>query len=394
MISTLTVLLIGVFFSLLSWSAFLGELPVLNLLIVPFGIILFLITNNPATTLFNVLFLIEAIIAAIGGVLGSVFAILEKKKPTKKVLSTFVPLFVLLMAFGSQWGISSVVANNDTEAKREIWQVPDIYEKESSQPGKIEEINYPTKAYATDKRSLTKRAYVYVPYGYDSTKNYDILYLLHGTGDDEAYWLITNPKNKALLDNLTERKIISPMLVVTPTFYVEDDCKESIERLDLLTYSFKEELRNDLLPYVESHYSTYAETADDKGFKSSRQHRSFAGLSRGAVTTLRSAFCGSLDYFSRFGSFSGSRTGATYFQDNIQSEAFKDLPIDYWYVSSGNFDFALSSQVEDYHNILKIEPRLKAGVNTNFDVFPMRYHSQGNWHLALYNFLIRVYKSK
>ena len=60
-------------------------------------------------------------------------------------------------------------------------------------------------------------------------------------------------------------------------------------------------------------------------------------------------------------------------------------------MTSGNFDFALLPQIRGYDMLLHAEPRLVAGVNTAFDVYPMRYHSQGNWHLALYNFLQRIF---
>ena len=73
------------------------------------------------------------------------------------------------------------------------------------------------------------------------------------------------------------------------------------------------------------------------------------------------------------------------------SEEFRELPIHYLYVSSGVFDFALPRQLQDTDGLLSIEPRLTTGVNTDFDVFPMRYHSIGNWHLALYNFLQRIF---
>ena len=59
--------------------------------------------------------------------------------------------------------------------------------------------------------------------------------------------------------------------------------------------------------------------------------------------------------------------------------------------TSGVFDFALPRQLQDTDGLLSIEPRLTTGVNTDMDVFPMRYHSIGNWHLALYNFLQRVF---
>ena len=271
-----------------------------------------------------------------------------------------------------------------------MWAVPSQFDAvECAQAGTVEELVYMTKAYGTDGRDVQKRALVYLPYGYDSTKEYNILYLMHGTGDDENYWLKTHAYNKTMVDQLISTGNIKPLIIVTPTFYVEDDLKDT--GLDPLTYSFREELRNDLMPLVESRYATYAESVDDAGFISSRDHRAFAGLSRGAVTTYHSAFCGSLDWFSWFGTFSGSRTDAEYFKNTIQSEAFRDYPIHYLYVTSGTFDFALPRQLQDNTALLSIEPRLTTGVNTDMDVFPMRYHSIGNWHLALYNFLQRVF---
>ena len=63
---------------------------------------------------------------------------------------------------------------------------------------------------------------------------------MHGTGDDEKYWLKTNPYNKTMLDNMIADGDIEPLIVVTPTFYVEDDCADD---LDQLTYSFAKELK-------------------------------------------------------------------------------------------------------------------------------------------------------
>ena len=275
-------------------------------------------------------------------------------------------------------------------ARHTMWAVPEQFDSvQCDQPGTVEEVLYSTRAYATDGRDVQKRALVYLPYGYDETKQYNILYLMHGTGDDENYWLKTHPGNKVMLDQLIATGNIEPLIVVTPTFYVEDDLKDT--GLDPLTYSFREELRNDLMPVVEGTYSTYAETLDDDGFTASRDHRAFAGLSRGAVTTYHTAFCGSLDWFSWFGTFSGSRTDADYFRGTLQSEAFQDYPIHYLYVTSGTFDFALPRQLQDNTALLSIEKRLTTGVNTDMDVFPMRYHSIGNWHLALYNLLQRIF---
>ena len=387
----ITFWLIAIVFILLSYTAWKSGMPFLYLPIAVAAFVLYFNTNfSTSTYYFNWLFLAEAIVAALGGSLGTTVMI-WKKIPVGRVAVLPLAAAVLILAgFLGFWKVRYDAGHEaQGQARDELWAVPAKYDgEEPKQAGTVEEVVYDTRAYATDGRSVKKSAYVYLPYGYSKEKEYNILYLMHGTGDDEKYWLKTNPYNKTMLDNMIADGDIEPLIVVTPTFYVEDDCAAD---LDQLTYSFAKELRNDLMPEIESSYSTYAKSADDEGFAESRDHRAFAGLSRGAVTMYHSVLCQSLDYFSWFGAFSGSRTDSQAFEDTIQTGDFAELPIHYLYVASGNFDFALPGQVQDYQALVDIEPRLRSGVNTCFDVFPMRYHSMGNWHLALYNFLQKIF---
>ncbi len=387
----ITFSMIASVFILLAYTAGKSRMPFLYLLIAVPAFVLYFNTNfSTSTYYFNWLFLIECMIGALGGIAGTVVMIWKKIPMNRLAILPLAAAAAILAAFLGFWKMRYEAAHNaDGQARDELWAVPEKYDgAEPEQTGTVEEVVYETKAYATDERTVTKTAYVYLPYGYSREKEYNILYLMHGTGDDEKYWLKTNPYNKTMLDNLIASGDIQPLIVVTPTFYVEDDCADD---LDQLTYSFAKELRNDLMPEIESSYSTYAKSADDAGFSESRDHRAFAGLSRGAVTMYHSVLCRSLDYFSWFGAFSGSRTDVQAFEDTIQTGEFADMPIHYLYVASGNFDFALPGQVQDYQALLDIEPRLRAGVNTTFDVFPMRYHSMGNWHLALYNYLQKIF---
>lgn len=398
----LTVVFLEVGFGLIALAAYRGEAPGLLLLAGAGAGVCYFFTNHAETTLFNLIYLIQAAAALLGGILGlllmrrrkKVLGEAQKERPRFSLLAAgwFAPMAALLLmtaAFGVYWGVQFQMVRGEQEAKREIWGVPASFDSvEANAQGTLTELIYDTKAYATDQRDVEKSAWVYLPAGYDEARKYNILYLMHGTGDDEKYWLITNPKNKTMLDQMIEQEVIEPLIVVTPTFYVEEDCMDG---LDALTYSFREELRNDLMPAVEETYSTYAASCDDRGFSESRDHRAFAGLSRGAVTTIHSAICGSLDYFSWFGTFSGSRTDGEYFRETLQTDEFGELPIHYWYVSSGNFDFALPGQVQDYKELLDVEPRLKEGENISFDTYPMRYHSAGNWHISLYNCLQKIF---
>lgn len=386
----LTAILLEALFVLVSWAAWEGRMPFLLLAAAAGGFVLNSFLNYGETTHFAALFVVQGVIGAVWAVTGTAWMLVKKVKPLRLPWIPLLLILIILAGTGTVWK-----SNTDRDraweghAKRMLWAVPAKFDTgEISEAGTLEELVYETKAYATDGRSVTKRALVYLPYGYDPDKNYNILYLMHGTGDDENYWLKTHAYNKTMLDNMIAQGEIDPLIVVTPTFYVEDDC---LDGLDALTFSFREELRNDLMPAAESRYSTWAKTVDDAGFAASRDHRAFAGLSRGAVTTANSVLCGSLDYFSWYGLFSSFRTSQEHILETIQSEEEKDLTINYVYATTGNFDFATPYMAPGYRMLCESVPRLKEGVNTSFDIFPMRYHSIGHWHLSLYNFLQKIF---
>ena len=386
----LTAIIPEVLICLIAFAAWQGRMPFLLAAVAAGGLVLNSFLNYAETTHFASFFLIQGLIGAIWAILGSGWMLWKKEKPGSVPWVPLATALLIVASVGCVWKINWDHDRSwDGQARRMLWAVPARFDTgETAETGTLEELVYQTKAYATDGRTVSKRALVYLPYGYDKEKPYNILYLMHGTGDDENYWLKTHPINKTMLDRMIGQGEIEPLIVVTPTFYVEDDCADG---LDALTFSFREELRNDLMPAVESKYSTWAETADDNGFAASREHRAFAGLSRGAVTTAHAALCGSLDYFSYFGLFSSFRTTEEYLRGTIQSDAWRELPISYLYATTGNFDFATPYMVPGYRMLCEIEPRLNEGVNTLFDLFPMRYHSIGHWHLSLYNFLQKIF---
>jgi len=387
--ATLTFLLVNTIIALCALGICLCRVYPAYFIITGLSVTHFVFTNNIGTTLFNFTFALQALISAVGAVVCTWLQICEKEKPNRRGIPFFAAALIIVIVFAAVWGIGSASDKAKKNADRAIWAVPTVFDSQAcARPGTLERLDYETKAYATDGRTVAKSAWVYLPCDYDNSQKYNILYLLHGTGDDETYWMGQFEYNKTMVDQLIAKGEIEPLIIVMPTFYVENDCADN---LDLLTYSFKDELRNDLMPAVESKYATYAQSCDQQGFTDSREHRAFAGLSRGAVTTLRSVFCGCLDYFAYFGTFSASRTSVETFVEANQKEDTCDLPIKYWYVASGNYDFGLVSQITDHAAIVAADSRLEDGINTSVDVFPMRYHSMGNWHLALYNFLQLIF---
>ena len=114
-----------------------------------------------------------------------------------------------------------------------VYNTSDIldYKKEAAeQQGTVETLEYETPAYAVNAvlgtdYTITKSLNIYLPYGYDPAKEYNILYLMHGGGDDQDYWLTelsdrTHGKTtRNVLDNMIQDGLCDPMIIVTPTFY-------------------------------------------------------------------------------------------------------------------------------------------------------------------------------
>lgn len=176
--------------------------------------------------------------------------------------------------------------------------LPDEYKAENQNQGTIESIEYTVSnlSNGTDLKKLN----VYLPYGYDSSDTntkYNVLYLMHGGGEDENL-LFGGPGQsrelKRILDNMIAKGDIEPLIVVTPTFYGGKND----------TALFHEELINDIIPLVEAKYNTHLSNGDLADMKASRDHRAFGGFSMGAVTTWYT-YINCLDYFKYFIPLSG-----------------------------------------------------------------------------------------
>ena len=229
------------------------------------------------------------------------------------IAAVIIIIGVLLTACtGAVQEQKEITSDSDTgetvTAEQTGWStaVPADYKKASSKQGTIERFDYDSKDYAGNGEAVKKTAYVYLPYGYDESDTetrYDILYLMHGWGGHAGEYFEYGSV-KDIIDNLIEKGDISPLIVVSATFYNEnssDDFSESISELREFHRDFEEAL----MPAVESKYHTYAMSASDEGLKASRDHRAFGGFSLGSVTTWM-AFCYDADYIRYFLPMSGS----------------------------------------------------------------------------------------
>lgn len=288
----------------------------------------------------------------------------------------------------------------DGRAEITAWEVPDKYRAARAGGGEIVELTYTAHDYAlgtdnTEQKTLN----VYLPEGYDADAQYDIMYLLHGTDpqtvDHKNTWLYTiGVKN--VLDNLIAYGDIKPVIVVTPSFYsyglYGDDDMKSIKDVSTVKQhssdNFGRELRYDIIPVVESAYSTYATDVTQDGLTASRDHRAMAGLSNGCRITYTGGMTENFDYISYFGCYSASVDSQTIL-DALQSDRFKDYKLNYMFNADGIYDFAYNGHKKMYDELLKHD-KFTAD-NTEYVEIAFGYHSARSWRVAFYDSMLRFF---
>ena len=153
--------------------------------------------------------------------------------------------------------------------------------REANQRGNLHEIWYDSPSL-----NMNRRMIVYTPYGYDENpdKRYPVLYLMHGGMRDEEQWSDLGLVRQ-ILDNRIEKGEAVPMIVVMPNYRMDFAAAEHIEvpgyrfeRINGLRFArgdFSLSMKEDIIPYVDSHFRTIPDKA----------HRAVGGFSMGSITS-------------------------------------------------------------------------------------------------------------
>lgn len=286
----------------------------------------------------------------------------------------------------------------------QLAKIPQPYfRQDRSTPGRLVNFEYDTYdsfSYGQRDSRISKRAVVYLPYNYLPRKQYNVFYLMHGGWSDETTYLgtPTDPHPlKNVLDNAIAAGKIAPLIVVCPTYNNCSDQDSSDYELALrLTDNYHRELANDLVPAIESHFSTYAPDVTERGLVQSRNHRAFCGFSMGSVTTWHTfQYC--LNYFRYFFPSSGALTN----NGKLLARFVKEQgygPQDFFiFAASGTADFAytgFTAQIKAMaaeKAMFTVAPDEEVG-NLYYLVAPGGTHSPANALEDFYNALIQVWK--
>ena len=287
------------------------------------------------------------------------------------------------------------------EAIEKILKVPEVAKMESvdvpskytalntANGGQVIEIHYTTYDYAGDGHELTKPAFVYLPPKYDETKQYNVLYLMHGVGGNEREWGMTGNGSqvKKMMDNLIAYGDIEGFIVVTPNGRSCADFANTSAKYDGF-YLFGQELKNDLIPYIDANFATYAEY-DENGYDltAARDHRAMAGLSMGGMQTINVGIGECLDVLSWYGSFSSAPTSNA---ASVTAQKLADYPeeydIHYFYNICGLSDgTAIGAHRNATRGLCDLTDRLTDGENFMWHEV-QGVHDFHVWYLGFFNF--------
>ena len=155
------------------------------------------------------------------------------------------------------------------------------------------------KVYYSKITASWRRCFVYTPAEYDQNPQarYPVLYLQHGSFEDETGWSAQGKAN-LILDNLLAEKKAVPMIIVMDNGYASKAANQSKLGAPAgpgVFSAFEEVLIKEIIPMIDAHYRTIAD----------RDHRAMAGLSMGANQTIQITM-NNLDKFSYIGAFSGT----------------------------------------------------------------------------------------
>lgn len=208
----------------------------------------------------------------------------------KKILAFMLAALMLAgCASGAEDGESS---DGGSEPKKEInimdnMTVDEFCPSESSETrSDVEYPSYEHVTYHSETTGSDRGFNILLPAGYKKSKKYPVVYVLHGIFGDEN--TMTNEpayKFKEISTNLAADGKAKEAILVFPAMYATGDpnMQPGFTPEQVLPYdNFINDLVNDLMPYVEDHYSvlTGRDNTAICGFSMGGRETLFIGLER------------------------------------------------------------------------------------------------------------------
>lgn len=227
-----------------------------------------------------------------------------------------------------------------------------------------------------------RRCFVYTPAEYnENIKNrYPVLYLQHGSFEDETGWS-SQGKANLILDNLIASKKATPMIIVMDNGYAYKPQQNNSPQESV----FEEVVINEIIPMIDAKFRTIA----------NKEHRAIAGLSMGANQTIR-IMMNNLNTFSYYGGFSGTSNYpsadpidvATFLDGKYKDGKSVNAQIKLFWIGLGTKEPSpFPGSVGAFRTMLE-----KQGIKYTYYESPGTAHEWLTWRRCLNQFAAKIFK--
>lgn len=259
-------------------------------------------------------------------------------------------------------------------------------------PGKVETVSYVTRKYNADETEIVKTMDIYLPYGYSTEEKYNVLILIHGGQGTYSEWtsnritvggMMSSPKN--IYDNMIEKKLCRPLIIAGITTYYQTGEGEIDSGFSQMT----PEIRNDILPYIISHYSTYAEGISEKEIAEEREHFGIGGVSNGALYAFRSGMEDNSDLFADYACFGGCSEPEEYLNGLKDTGIYSGITA--MYIGTGEKDSQRGNCYNGFRTLTDGTELLTENENSFFLEISGGGHDWSSWSCGIYNALLVMF---
>lgn len=253
----------------------------------------------------------------------------------------------------------------------------DAEEDRSQKPG----VDYGTLQKVTYYSEICKRDKdfnILLPAGYSEEKKYPVLYCMHGYWENEDRMIITGNSDmytQELIGNAIAQGDAEEMIVVFPYIYssaTQDDCTAMDDANNAAYDNFENVLIQELMPYIESHYSV----------KTGKANTAITGFSMGGRESLLIG----LHHGDLFG-YVGAVCPAPGVTGDFKWASEEEAP-SLLFITAGSNDEVVYTTPQGYHDNFTAN-----GVPHVWHYVNGGYHGDNSIHAHIYNFIRAIFKA-
>ena len=229
---------------------------------------------------------------------------------------------------------------------------------------------------------------VYTPYGYDETKQYNVVILAPAAGHTVHQWmekatLLSGAYGRVigseLLDRMIAAEFVEPVIVVAVEYYLRDAPAS-------VAVGYERDLRERVLPFVAENYATYASVDGNGDLIAAPEHFGYVAASYGSMVGWQ-MLPNCTDLFAFWGLLSGGYLNDEEITMRINAGVSAQDPIHYLYTGEGKLALGWGSYKYRMERLDEDCAYIKSGENFTFLAIDRAGHNYPSWNAGLFNCL-------